>query len=222
MNFIELKAGKSVEGQDINAYRSELKSDKYIYLMAGVHGDEVEGVYVLDKLFEWLKDLEKEIPLIIIPILNKDGYRAGTRVNAHGVDLNRNCPSKSWSSDARSPKYNPGPAPLSEPENIFLEKLLGKFWPKLIITFHSWKPMINYNGNCLEIAEFLERYTSYPICDDIEGHPTPGSLGDFSPEVFKAPVITYELPLLSDDNCLNDIWVENKAGLKALLQSDLL
>ncbi len=222
MNFTELRPGTSVEGEKILTYRSEYKSDKYIYIIGGVHGDEVEGVYIVQKLYEWLKGLERELPIVIIPILNPDGYRAQTRVNAHGVDLNRNLPAKSWTPEAREEKYYPGKSPLSEPENKFLEKLMGKFWPKIIFSFHSWKPMINYNGDCKNIAEFLERYNSYPICDDIEGHPTPGSLGDFAPESFKSPVITFESPLIQDRSGLLEIWEENRAALTALFQSDLL
>ena len=93
-----------------------------------VHGDEVEGVYLLKNIFDWLKERnEIEIPLIVIPILNVDGYRTGTRVNAHGVDLNRNLPSSNWESGARAAKYFPGNEALSEPENQFLVKLFNKF-----------------------------------------------------------------------------------------------
>ena len=47
---------------------------------------------------------EINIPIIAIPILNVDGYRSGTRVNSHGVDLNRNLPSKNWINEARDTK----------------------------------------------------------------------------------------------------------------------
>jgi protein MpaA len=223
MDFIELKSGRSVEGDQIKAYRSEHKSARYLYLMAGTHGDEVEGVYVLQKLFDWLKDEEEiKIPMIVIPILNIDGYRAGTRVNSHGVDLNRNYDSDSWSPEVRAAKYNPGPKALSEPENKYLIKLFDKFPPKLILSFHSWKPMINYNGDCQDVAELLEKYNSYPTCDDIEGHPTPGSLGDLAPQTYHSPVLTFECPVLDDNLSLKQIWEENEQGLKTLLKSELL
>lgn len=223
MNFLDLKPGKSVEGDEIKAFRSENKASKYIYLIAGVHGDEVEGVYVLQQLFNWLKSQDDiEIPMIVIPVLNVDGYRAGTRVNSHGVDLNRNLPAKSWSEKARESKYHPGTEALSEPENQYLDKLLSKFPPKFIMTMHSWKPMLNINGDCRKIAELLERHNSYPIVEDIEGHPTPGSLGDYAPDKYDSPVLTFEFPLLSDDSSLKDIWEQNRVGLENLLKSDLL
>ena len=223
MNFIDLKSGSSVEGDAIKAYRSENKSKKYIYLMAGVHGDEVEGIYVLKQLFEWLKDQEEiQLPFIVIPVVNVDGFRVGNRVNSHGVDLNRNLPSKEWSQKARAKKYHPGKAPMSEPENQFLEKLLKKFPPKIIFTFHSWIALLYYNGDCQEIAVFLSRYNSYPVSHDITGHPTPGSLGEYGPEKYKCPVLTFECPPISEDKTLKDIWEENREGLENLFKSDLL
>lgn len=223
MDFSEIKPGTSVEGDEIKAYKSDVKGQKYLYLMAGTHGDEVEGVYVLQHLFEWLKaEDDIKLPMIVIPILNIDGYRAGTRVNAHGVDLNRNYNCQSWSPEARADKYFPGASPLSEPENKFLIKLFEKYPPKLIITMHSWKPMINYNGDCKDVAQLLETYNSYPICDDIEGHPTPGSLGELGPQVYQAPVLTFECPVLAEGLTLKDIWEENRAGFQTLLKSEML
>lgn len=223
MNFISLKPGKSVEGDEIEAYRSENKASTYTYLMAGTHGDEVEGVYVLQQLFEWLKETE-DFPcsFIVLPILNVDGYRAGTRVNSHGVDLNRNYPSEDWTAEAREAKYNPGSEPLSEPENKYLDKLFQKYPPHLIISFHSWKPFVNYNGNCKEVAEFIAKFNNYEIMGDIEGHPTPGSLGNYGPENYNSPVLTFECPVLSEDYTLKKIWKENEQAFKELLKSELV
>ena len=41
MLFQSLEPGTSVEGCPIEAYRSGVDAPKYLYLMAGVHGDEV-------------------------------------------------------------------------------------------------------------------------------------------------------------------------------------
>jgi murein peptide amidase A len=223
MNLLNLKSGTTVEGSEIIAYISEEKAAKYNYLLAGVHGDEVEGVYVLKQILEWMKsDDDVTGPFIIIPILNIDGYRAGTRTNALGIDLNRNLPASNWTDEKRDKKYNPGSSPLSELENIFLDKLFQKFPPNFILTFHSWKPMLNYNGDCKEIADFLEKYNSYPVCDSIDGHPTPGSLGHYAWDKYYCPVLTFECPVLDDNLSLKDIWDENRTGLIKLIQSDLL
>jgi murein peptide amidase A len=224
MIFSELESGKSREGLSIPVFKTDIKAQKYLYLIGGVHGDEVEGVYVLKELFNWLK-LEhslSDLPMVVVPILNVDGYRTQTRVNAHSVDLNRNLPTKDWSAQFSQPKYNPGPTPLSEPENQFLIKLFDKYRPGLIISFHTWKPILNYNGDCFDVAEFLNKYNHYEMAGDI-GYPTPGSLGTYAVEKYHSPVLTFECPeLKTHRESLKDIWVENEKGLKDFLQSELL
>lgn len=223
MIFLELDSGKSVENMDIHAFKTDVKADKYLYLLAGTHGDEVEGVYVLKKLFEWLKDEHslRDLPIVVIPVLNPDGYRNSTRVNSHAVDLNRNYPSENWTSKARKKKYNPGPEALSEPENKFFIKLMDKFPPGLVLSFHSWKPLLNYNGDIEDIANYLSSHNEYEIAADV-GYPTPGSLGCFVPEKYNCGVLTFECPVLNDKISLKSIWEENEEALKSLIQSNLI
>ena len=164
----------------------------------------------------------KDMPMIIIPILNVDGYRAQTRVNAHLVDLNRNLPTADWTAEKTQAKYNPGPKALSEPENQFLVKLLDKYKPGMIISFHTWKPILNFNGDCKDIAEYLNTFNHYEMAGDI-GYPTPGSLGTFGVEKYNAPVLTFECPeLKTHKESLKDIWKENEEGLKKVFQTELI
>lgn len=218
MQFLNITPGLSVQKQSISGYRTKFKADKYIYVIGGVHGDEREGVYLVEKLFLFLKTSEHDLPIIVIPMLNPDGFQSKTRFNSNNVDLNRNYPCSSWESS--NPQH--GSCPLSEPENQFLNTVFKKFHPRIIFSFHSWKPMINYNGACQEIAAFLSHYNSYDICSELIDHPTPGSLGDFAPEVFQSPVITFEAPLVSKTLTLENIWEENQRGLETLFSSELI
>ena len=162
------------------------------------------------------------MPVIVVPVVNVDGFKAGTRVNANGVDLNRNLPSKQWTPEAREEKYFPGKSPLSEPENKFLVSLFEKYPPRFILSFHSWYPVINYNGSCKEIAEFLASYNKYPIEADFLTHPTPGSLGEYGPQTLKSPVLTFECPVLSETVTLEIVWKENEEGFKKLFTSKII
>ena len=86
----------------------------------------------------------------------------------------------------------------------------------MIISVHSWKPIINYNGDCKDVAEYLAGHNGYEIADDI-GYPTPGSLGTYGPEVLNCPVLTFECPTLEDfDVKLSEIWEKNESAFKGI------
>ena len=68
----------------------------------------------------------------------------------------------------------------------------------------------------------MEKFNNYPTVPDIEGHPTPGSLGEYAPELFNSQVLTFEAPLLSDEITLEQIWKENELALKELFKSELM
>lgn len=221
MKFSKLPSGKTHKGKEIEAYitSTSFEVTKFTYLIAGVHGDEPEGVYLLKKLFEWLsKDTSHvlNLPLIIIPLLNADGSELNTRGNANGVDLNRNLPSKNWSPVSRGPRYFPGTSPLSEPENIFLTKLFAQYPPQFILSFHSWYRVINYNGPCEQVAQFLSKHNTYPIEKEFDNHPTPGSLGEYAAEMYNSQVLTLEAPVLENGLTLDMIWEENQSALQGL------
>src|SRR5688572_911020 len=81
--------GDSTRGQPIRAFR--LGSGRPRILVVGsVHGNEPAGTVVANRL------LHAEAPtrgsLWIVQDLNPDGHAAKRRMNAHGVDLNRNFP----------------------------------------------------------------------------------------------------------------------------------
>ncbi|SPQ98411.1 Peptidase M14 carboxypeptidase A domain-containing protein [Plasmodiophora brassicae] len=60
-----------------------------VCLSAAMHGDEVTGVGVLFRLVERVEPGHLHGTLIIMPVLNPDGFRLRRRGNAYGKDLNR-------------------------------------------------------------------------------------------------------------------------------------
>lgn len=63
-----------------------------VYVAAGVHGDEPEGVEAALRLLELLADGAAPLThhhLVVLPCLNPLGLAQGTRVNALGQDINR-------------------------------------------------------------------------------------------------------------------------------------
>lgn len=207
--------GKSVEGRPIHAY-SFGRGECHILFLSGVHGDETEGVDLSKRLLgEFSQEFLFNVRLTMIPSLNPDGVFSNKRVNARGVDLNRNLPTRDWSPDFQKDKYKPGAHPASEPENRALldfffaqygvenpkisqdvshskQCVKMKRHPKLVVSFHSWKPLININGSCHKEAQFLSKQTGYEVVEDI-GYPTPGSLGTYCGLERDIPTITYEI-----------------------------
>ncbi len=165
-----------------------------VLILGGVHGDEYEGVAAADGILEKLLVEQNlyRLSLTVIPRLNPDGVLFRTRGNGKGVDLNRNLPTKDWSPEAKTPRYFPGLAAGSEPENHALMDYLEKKSPRLIISLHSWNPVLNINGDCRPEAEIISQMTGYKIDDDI-GYPTPGCLGTYAGLERKSPTLTYEI-----------------------------
>ena len=164
-----------------------------LLILGGVHGDEIEGVIAAQGLLNALMPEEflHLLDLTVVPALNYDGFLAQTRSNASKVDLNRNLPTTDWQPKALKPKYYPGLKPNSEPENQSLVAHIQLTNPKYIISLHSWKPLLNVNGNIKDLAKRISRHTSYEIVEDI-GYATPGSLGTYGTEN-NIPVLTYEI-----------------------------
>ncbi len=189
--------------------------------MAGVHGDEPEGVRLASDVLQWLisdsgAGNTRLCPWIVAPCLNVDGFRNKTRVNGRGVDLNRNYPSSDWSNEAKAERYFPGPAPASEIEIQSVVELIREFNPRLIIHCHSWKPCIVGTGASARIdTDRLARSSGYEGMNDI-GYPTPGSLSSYGYHDKKIPVICIE-----ENDQLTDydaIWPRFEKGIKEIFQ----
>lgn len=203
-----------------------LRGLRPILLMGGIHGDEPEGVALAEATLSWLEKgttgkshnpaSPPLAPWIVIPCLNVDGYRAKTRVNGRGVDLNRNYPSKDWSAVPTKPRYNPGPSPASEPEIQGVVEIIRDLQPRLIIHCHSWEPMIVCTGHAGKIdAERLAQASSYKVVEEI-GYPTPGSLSRYGWHDNGIPVICIEEQEQLAD--LSSVWPRFQTGIHAIFR----
>jgi predicted deacylase len=169
-----------------------------VLLIGGIHGDEPEGLPLVERLVHEIaadRSLARTASILIVRDLNPDGTADGTRTNKNQVDLNRNFPASNWDSTARQPRFHPGTQPASEPETQLLVELMGEFRPDRILVMHSTrgKPMVNYDGPARELAEAMSQLNGYVTSDTI-GYPTPGSLGSFAGVDKQIPIITLELP----------------------------
>lgn len=81
-----------VEGVDETIPLFEFRSEKLkpsVFIVAGQHGGEISGIGVAYRLIEYLKGIDIQGRVSIIPILNVWGVRAGTRENPlDGINMN--------------------------------------------------------------------------------------------------------------------------------------
>ncbi len=189
------KFGESSLGLPIHGFhfKNTASTNKaHALILGGVHGDEPEGVVAAKSLLEIFRQkFDLGLNITLVPEFNPEGLLNKVRMNSRGVDLNRNLPTKDWSPVAATVRYNPGPAPLSETENQALVTWLQENPVQLIISLHSWKPMLNTNGSIPE-AEIIAKMTGYKIEPDI-GYPTPGSLGTYAGLERQLATLTYEI-----------------------------
>jgi murein peptide amidase A len=184
--------GRTSRGLAIPAFKFGSNGPK-VLILGGVHGDEIEGTTAAYGLLEnFAKSFPFRLQLTLVPAFNLDGVLNRERRNANGVDLNRNLPTKDWTNDIKEPRYFPGPSANSEVENQALVGFLNSEKPQAIISLHSWKPMLNINGDCRKLAEAIAKHTGY-IIEETIGYPTPGCLGTFAGIEREMPTVTYEI-----------------------------
>ena len=125
--------GRSVQGRPIVLFTSASTDPQLRVLVVGdIHGDEMAGMRITRRLLA--APVRAGAELMVVPTINPDGVAAGTRGNAHGVDLNRNFPYR-WR-PLGGGEYS-GPGPLSEPESRAAHRLIRREKPDVTIWFHQ-------------------------------------------------------------------------------------
>lgn len=186
-----------------------------VLVVGGIHGDEMSSVSVA---LHWAALAQREgAPVLwrFVPALNPDGLfsRPARRVNANGVDLNRNFPTPRWEKDAptywqqrtrKDPRRWPGRAPLSEPETRFLDQQLKSFNPDLVVSIHAPYGVLDFDGPAPAPTR-LGRLRLDPV------GVFPGSLGNYGGVHKGMPVVTIELPnaqRVPQDAELKQMWAD--------------
>jgi murein peptide amidase A len=153
-----------------------------------IHGDETAGMRIARRLI--VGSFPSGVELLVVPTINPDGVAAGTRGNAHGVDLNRNFPYH-WHplSDG---EYS-GPAPLSEPESRAAHHLILRTNPDVTIWFHQPFGLVDRPEGNPFAAQRFAALTNLPLIH-LPG-PYPGSATHWQNHRFpKSTAFVVELP----------------------------
>lgn len=193
-----------------------------VLVIGGIHGDELTSSSVVFRWLEWIDQAEaKRFQWQIVPVLNPDGLLAkpATRVNANGVDLNRNFPTPNWAKEApkywaaktsSDPRRYPGKMAISEPESRWLHNEIQRFKPDVIISIHAPFGVLDFDGP-VDPPHKLGALILMPVGI------YPGSLGNYGGIHKGVPVVTIELPHALDmpnEAELKNIWRDMLAWIE--------
>jgi hypothetical protein len=184
--------GQSVEGRPIRGRRFG-GPGAALLVFGGIHGDEPASVAAMIELVARVgARTEPSVPIWVLPAANPDGLARGWKNSARDVDLNRNFPARSFVT-AHAPGYDPGPAPLSEPETRVIADLVAREAIAAVVAVHAPFACVNFDGPAAAWAAAVAAACGWPARADI-GYPTPGSLGSWLGIDRGMPVLTLELP----------------------------
>ncbi len=183
--------GHSVLGTPITARRLGDAGDGPTVLVIGaIHGNETAGIAIARRLAH--EAGARRVRLWVVPNLNPDGTRAGTRGNAHGVDLNRNFAWRWQRRTTPGTTFYAGPAPLSEPESRFARLLISRLRPDITIWFHQHATAVDSSGRSTAIEARFARHVALPLRRMVR---YPGSATTWQGHRFpKATAFVVELP----------------------------
>lgn len=152
--------GRSVRGRALLAYERGDRSGPVTLVVGVLHGTETAGLRVVRRLRR--VRLPAHVHLWLVPTANPDGMAAGTRQNAHGVDLNRNWPA-SWRREGRpwSGEYS-GPRPMSEPENRAMRRFIRRIKPALTIWYHQPLDLVYGSDRHVKVLKRYARLARLP------------------------------------------------------------
>lgn len=196
---LQPSGARSVQGRalllrDVSSDAARLR----VLVVAAMHGDELSSASVALHWLQWAKSDPQQTDWRFIPVLNPDGLvrRPAWRMNAHGVDLNRNFPTPNWQRETKvyweqitrkDPRRWPGKAPLNEPESRFLFNQIGSFKPHVIVSIHAPYGVLDFDGPVMPPTRLGRLYL-----DQVGVFP--GSLGNYAGIQRGVPVVTVELP----------------------------
>ncbi len=210
--------GHSVQNKEIQGYVVG-DGSKTILLFGCMHGNEMGSNDLLERLVLEIKNkpdlLSDQIKLVIIPILNPDGYYDRVdKLNGNSVNLNLNFNTTEWLHYGPDRGDWAGLQPFSEPESQLLKKVVEEYSPEMMISYHSSGAVSVPEGNesSKRLAKWYAEKSGYTYDDSMD---YAGTATRWFAEEYGKTAITIELT----DYYLSD-WEINKQSLLELTQNN--
>lgn len=242
--FVHKVVGHSVQGRDIDEYTYGTGPTDLMFV-GGMHGGyEWNSVLLAYDFMDYLTAHPEVIPqdmsITVIPSANPDGVfkvigkegrftldeapkvadPSGTgRLNADGVDLNRNfdcnwAPQSTW----QNKTVSAGTAPFSEPESQAIKAAVEEHTPVSVVFWHSQAGAV-YASEChdgvlpvdVDIMNAYAHAAGYPAVKSFDAYPITGDSEGWLASI-GIPALTVELKTHATVE-----WNQNLAGITALI-----
>jgi N-acetylmuramoyl-L-alanine amidase len=153
-----LVIGHSSQGRPIGAQRVGSSRARVKLLIVGaVHGNEPAGKAVVARLRRAAPP--RGTAFWLVDDANPDGSAAGSRQNAHGVDLNRNF-AFGWR--PLDGTYESGSGPFSEPESQALAGFIDRERPRVTLWYHQALRIVVKSGGDPRLERLYSRRSGLP------------------------------------------------------------
>lgn len=214
--YQHLIMGYSTHGPRIEGFEFG-NGENCILLVAAEHGNEKGTTTLLTTLGEHLKKnpalVSTNNRVLILPLVNPDGYyERDDKLNARGVNLNRNFPTSDWlKKENDDPETYAGEQPWSESESLALKRAFTRCEPATYISFHARGALVSPEKNeaSTSLGKWYSQKTGYECYTDWD---FPGTATKWFAETTNRAAITVEL---SDYN--KSDWEINRKGIFELI-----
>lgn len=202
--------GRTVRGVEITRDVQE-QDGKPVFLLVGMHhgnewaSGEVSMEFGIDLVQSYDRDwrirrLLDHARIVLVPIVNVDGFVRNTRRTATNVDMNRNF-GFGW---GESPPFQ-GSGPFSEPETRNMRDLVSTRQPTTLITMHTclanmlYPPLQKKAGPTPDLRRYealgdaMSTQNGYPHLASADDAETTGEIIDWSYYATRALSITIEV-----------------------------
>jgi len=150
--------GHSEQGRAIRAMRVGSPRARVKLLVVGeIHGNEPAGRAVVARLRR--AHPPRGTALWLVDTANPDGLAAGTRWNAHGVDLNRNFPYRWQPQDG---VYESGRGPASEAETRVMQAFIERERPRVTLWYHQALHIVVKSGGDPKLERLYSARSGLP------------------------------------------------------------
>jgi murein peptide amidase A len=212
--------GRSVEERVIE-YRQFGQGNQQVLVVGPLEGDETAALELVELLAEHLEQFPRRTDGVKVTLVrdpNPDGRLRRSPLNARGVRLDQNFPTRGWHKVPAGANWLSGREPESEPETKALVDLVADVRPDRVIVLAATRRQadLTYFGPAEELArDFAKASGLRPAAANVAAQP--GSLAAYTGGERKTPTLLLRVPAAMRRD---QLWSTYKRSLLATIGGD--